>query len=99
MLTVSNHKPYTFPKGRIAEIPLETKRPPALGWSDRVRSLFGMKPKEKSTRNRAVRYTDWCLGQFFEKAKKEAFWTNTIFVVVADHGARVYGSQKIPIRS
>jgi phosphoglycerol transferase MdoB-like AlkP superfamily enzyme len=58
-----------------------------------------MAPKEKSTRNRAVRYTDWCLGQFFEKAKKETFWTNTIFVVVADHGARVYGSQKIPIRS
>jgi phosphoglycerol transferase MdoB-like AlkP superfamily enzyme len=32
-------------------------------------------------------------------AKKEPFWTNTVFVVVADHGARVYGSQDIPIFS
>ena len=46
-----------------------------------------------------MKYSDWCLGQFFQAAKKEAFWTNTIFVVVADHGARVYGSQSIPIFS
>src|SRR5205814_5828407 len=32
-------------------------------------------------------------------AKKEPFWTNTIFAVVADHGARVYGNQSIPIHS
>jgi arylsulfatase A-like enzyme len=46
-----------------------------------------------------VKYSDWCLGQFFQAAKKEPFWTNTVFVVVADHGARVYGSQSIPIFS
>ena len=38
-------------------------------------------------------------GPVFKAAKKESFWTNTIFVVVADHGARVYGSQSIPIFS
>ena len=48
---------------------------------------------------RVVKYSDSCLGQFFKAAKKESFWTNTIFVVVADHGARVYGSQNIPIHS
>jgi hypothetical protein len=32
-------------------------------------------------------------------ARQENFWTNTIFAVVADHGARVYGEQSIPIHS
>ena len=50
-------------------------------------------------RENAVKYSDYALGRFFEAARKEAFWTNTIFVVVADHGARVYGEQTIPIHS
>jgi phosphoglycerol transferase MdoB-like AlkP superfamily enzyme len=75
ILSVSNHKPYTYPAGRIPEDPNERQR------------------------ENAVKYSDWCLGQFFKLAKQEPFWTNTIFVVVADHGARVYGSQSIPIHS
>ena len=39
------------------------------------------------------------LGDFFRRAKKEAFWNDTIFIVVGDHGARVYGSQTIPLQS
>ena len=74
ILSVSNHKPYTYPKGRIEE-----PRVPA--------------------REDAVKYSDYALGQFFRAARKEAFWTNTIFAVVADHGARVYGKQSIPIHS
>ncbi len=77
VLTVSNHKPYTYPRGRIPDDP----------------------DKPKRTRQKVVKYTDWCLGQFFEKAKKEAFWTNTIVVMVADHGARVYGAEEVPIFS
>jgi len=77
IMSVSNHKPFTYPAGRIPEDPNKPAR----------------------TREKAVKYSDWCLGQFFEKARKEAFWTNTVFVVVADHGARVYGSQAIPIFS
>src|SRR5207253_9088894 len=42
---------------------------------------------------------DFALGKFFRDARQEPFWTNTIFVVVADHGARVYGRQSIPIHS
>lgn len=75
VLSVSNHKPFTYPKGRITENPDERKR------------------------ENAVKYTDYALGRFFSMAKKEAFYENTIFVVVADHGARVYGSQSIPIHS
>jgi phosphoglycerol transferase MdoB-like AlkP superfamily enzyme len=75
VLSVSNHKPYTYPKGRIPEDP------------------------DKKWRKHAVKYSDYALGRFFEAAKKETFWTNTVFVVVADHGARVYGRQSIPIHS
>jgi phosphoglycerol transferase MdoB-like AlkP superfamily enzyme len=75
VLTVSNHKPYTYPTGRIAEDPLKKKR------------------------EHAVKYSDWCLGEFFKAVKNEPYWTNTVFCVVADHGARVYGSQTIPIKS
>ena len=75
VLSVSNHKPYTYPKGRIPEDP------------------------DKRRREYAVKYSDYALGRFFEAAKKEAFWSNTVFVVVADHGARVYGKQSIPIHS
>ena len=75
VLTVSNHKPYTYPTGRIAEDPAARKR------------------------EHVVKYTDYALGRFFRQARQEAFWTNTLFVVVADHGARVYGSEEIPIKS
>jgi len=34
----------------------------------------------------AMRYSDWSLGQFFEKAKKSPYYKDTIFVVVGDHG-------------
>jgi arylsulfatase A-like enzyme len=72
---VSNHKPYTYPRGRIPEDP------------------------EQRRRENAVKYSDYALGKFFRDAKQQPFWTNTIFVVVADHGARVYGEQTIPIHS
>ncbi|HEY0286362.1 MAG TPA: LTA synthase family protein [Pseudomonas sp.] len=34
----------------------------------------------------AMRYSDWALGQFFEKAKKEPYYKDTLFIVVGDHG-------------
>ncbi len=34
----------------------------------------------------AVLYADSCLGAFFNEAKKTAWYANTIFVIVADHG-------------
>ena len=75
ILSVSNHKPFTYPKGKIAADPDERRR------------------------ENAVSYSDYALGQFFKKVRTEPFWTNTIFAVVADHGARVYGEQSIPIHS
>jgi len=99
VMTVSNHKPYAYPAGRIPEEATENnaKRKPGLWHSLMIKLGFSTKPG--ATRNKVVKYSDWCLGQFFQAAKKEPFWTNTVFVVVADHGARVYGSQSIPIFS
>ncbi|MES2705684.1 MAG: LTA synthase family protein [Verrucomicrobiota bacterium] len=55
-------------------------------------------PKARSRRN-AVKYADWALGDFFDRVKKEDYWKDTVFVVIADHGARVYGSETIPMMS
>ena len=51
----------------------------------------------KATANNAVKYADWAMGQFFDKAKASAYWQDTIFLVVADHDNRVYGSNLIPV--
>ncbi|MBM7059265.1 LTA synthase family protein [Pseudomonas sp. UL073] len=39
----------------------------------------------------AMRYADWALGQFFEKAKQAPYYKNTLFVLVGDHG---FGGQQ-----
>ncbi len=36
-----------------------------------------------------VEYADWCLGQFLAKAKRQTWYDNTIFVILADHGKLV----------
>ncbi len=59
VMTVSNHRPFTFPENRI-DMP-------------------------QGSREAAVKYTDWCIGDFLEKAKSKPWFANTIFVVVADH--------------
>jgi phosphoglycerol transferase MdoB-like AlkP superfamily enzyme len=35
-------------------------------------------------------YTDKCLGEYFEKAKKESWYANTLFILVADHSHNSY---------
>ncbi len=50
-------------------------------------------------RSSGVRYTDYAIGQFIAQAKKHPWFNNTVFVIVADHDARVYGSAEIPVYS
>jgi phosphoglycerol transferase MdoB-like AlkP superfamily enzyme len=38
---------------------------------------------------KAAHYTDQCLASFLESAKKEKWYSNTLFVIVADHGHRL----------
>ncbi len=53
--------------------------------------------KEKATVNNAVKYADYALGSFFEKARKSSYWNNTVFLVVADHNSRTYGPEVVPV--
>jgi phosphoglycerol transferase MdoB-like AlkP superfamily enzyme len=43
--------------------------------------------KKEKTDKRILEYTDWALSQFFELAKKESWYENTIFILTGDHGA------------
>ncbi|MFL5754275.1 MAG: LTA synthase family protein [Bacteroidia bacterium] len=45
------------------------------------------KPHYKGEREPCVEYSDWAIGQFLKQAQKQSWFTNTLFVFVADHGA------------
>ena len=52
---------------------------------------------EKNTVNNAVKYADYALGEFFRVAKKSEYWDDTVFLIVADHNSRIYGSEVVPV--
>ncbi|MDU4962404.1 MAG: LTA synthase family protein [Sporomusaceae bacterium] len=56
-------------------------------------------PAEGGGRSAGIRYADYALGKFIEQSRNRSWFDNTLFVIVADHGARVYGREQIPIRS
>ena len=72
-MTVSNHRPFTYPEGRI-DIPGTAK-----------------------SRDGGVKYTDYSIRKFFQMAKKQPWYKNTVFVVVADHCASSAGKTELPM--
>ncbi|MDV7696810.1 sulfatase-like hydrolase/transferase [Chryseobacterium soli] len=72
-MTVSNHRPFTYPDGRI-DIPGTAK-----------------------SREGGVKYTDYSLRLFFEMAKKQDWYKNTVFVIIADHCASSAGKTELPM--
>ncbi|KPE51714.1 LTA synthase family protein [Chryseobacterium indologenes] len=72
-MTVSNHRPFTYPEGRI-DIPGTAK-----------------------SRDGGVKYTDYSLRKFFEMAKKQDWYKNTVFVIIADHCASSAGKTELPM--
>jgi phosphoglycerol transferase MdoB-like AlkP superfamily enzyme len=72
-MTVSNHRPFTYPDGQI-DIPGNAK-----------------------SREGGVKYTDFALRQFFNMAKKQSWYANTVFVIVADHCASSAGKTELPL--
>ena len=54
---------------------------------------------EGGGRQAGVRYADYALGYFLREAAKQPWFDDTIFIVVADHGARVYGKAAIPLET
>ena len=72
-MTVSNHRPFTYPNNRI-DIPGDAK-----------------------SREGGVKYTDFALKQFFAMAKKQSWFANTVFVILADHCASSAGKTELPL--
>lgn len=56
-------------------------------------------PEEGGGRLAGIRYADWALGRFLEDAESHPWFEDTLFVVVGDHGARVYGAAQIPLHT
>ena len=54
---------------------------------------------ENYKRDLAIKYADYALGKFINKAKTQSYWENTVFLVVADHDVRVFGSEPVPLKS
>jgi phosphoglycerol transferase MdoB-like AlkP superfamily enzyme len=48
-------------------------------------------------RESGVRYEDYAIGYFIREAARHPWFDDTLFVIVADHGARVYGREEIPV--
>ncbi|WP_428070678.1 LTA synthase family protein [Chryseobacterium gambrini] len=72
-MTVSNHRPFTYPEGKI--------------------DISG----NAKSREGGVKYTDYALKKFFEMAKKQDWYKNTVFVVIADHCASSAGDTELPM--
>jgi phosphoglycerol transferase MdoB-like AlkP superfamily enzyme len=53
----------------------------------------------KSGRDGGVKYTDWAIGDFIERARKHAWFDDTLFVIVADHTHKGRGRVELPIEN
>jgi phosphoglycerol transferase MdoB-like AlkP superfamily enzyme len=74
--TSGNHRPYIVPLKDTAEFK-------SLFVTDEELLRFGFESLEEFN---AFRYFDYCIKKFIEAAKTEAYFHNTIFVFVGDHG-------------
>ena len=66
VLTLSNHRPFRVPEGRVEPVQGDDPRADAMAT--------------------AFRYADHALGRFMDAARREPWFRDTVFVLVADHG-------------
>ena len=59
--------------------PWDQPYPKPLKWGDNEHDYIN-----------AAYYTDHCLGEYFEKARKQPWFRNTLFIIVADHSHNSY---------
>ncbi len=52
--------------------------------------------EKKSVKN-AIKYADFAIGKFIDDARKEAYYKDTVFVILSDHNVRVYGDDVVPV--
>ena len=82
----SNHDPFDIPQGKTT----------SLEYSKKQVELYG---SHEISRHKAIQYADYALGKFIKEAKNENYYEDTVFLVVADHDARVYGNDLVPIKN
>lgn len=51
----------------------------------------------KNEVDRAYQYADWSLAQFFKMAKQQPWFSNTVFVLIADHGINNDKTYDLPL--
>ncbi len=54
-------------------------------------------PGDSKSRDGGVKYTDFAMKEFFNKAKKQPWFANTVFVILADHCASSSGKTELPV--
>jgi len=72
----------------------QSNHSPFLYPCEKIELIDGV--KQNSVKN-AVKYADYAIGRLFELAKKEEYYKDTVFVVIADHNVRVYGNDMVPV--
>jgi len=75
--TSGNHRPYN------QTIPANEKKFEKKIVPDEVLNKYGYESLDEYN---CFRYSDYCIQQFLEAAEKEAYFNNTIFIFVGDHG-------------
>ena len=84
--TADNHRPYTIPAEDLKVFVKKTVPKDSL-------IKFGF---ENNDEYNAFRYTDFCIEQFIEAAKKEKYFNETLFVFVGDHGIKGDAGSMLP---
>ncbi len=74
--TADNHRPYSIPDEDLKEFkkvnfPIDSLK------------KYGFESNDEFN---AFRFTDYCFQKFIEAAKKESYFSNTIFMFIGDHG-------------
>jgi phosphoglycerol transferase MdoB-like AlkP superfamily enzyme len=84
--TADNHRPYTIPKEDLTEFRKIQLPEDSL-------HKYGFISNDEFN---AFRYTDFSFSKFMEAAKKEKYFSNTLFVFVGDHGTAGNASSMFP---
>ena len=84
--TADNHRPYTIPAEDLKVFVKKTVPKDSL-------LKYGFENNEEYN---AFRYTDFCIEQYIEAAKKEKYFNETLFVFVGDHGIKGDAGTMLP---
>jgi phosphoglycerol transferase MdoB-like AlkP superfamily enzyme len=55
------------------------------------------KPTANTEEKRSTQYADWAIGEFIKTAKQQAWYNNTLFVFLGDHGYSIEGTYEMPL--